>query len=308
MTAHAMRHHSTFRQLEIFEAITRLGSYTRAAESLHLAQPTLSMQVRKLTDIIGAPLFEQIGKKLYLTTDGQDLAEVTREIFGVLDRFAMRVGDRQGLKKGRLSLTAISTASYITPRLLGAFSRLYPGIDVSLKVSNREQALDGLAHNQDELYILGQPPDGIDVEAHAFMRNPLVILAAPDHPLAKQRNIPLARLAQEPWLLRECGSGTRMAIEHLFRNNNLVLKPRMELGSNEAIKQAILAGLGISVLSHHTLALNSSKQFTILAVEGFPIVRQWYVVYPRGRELSVVAKTFLDFLLSQDPTANAYPI
>ena len=303
-----MRHHSTFRQLEIFEAIARLGSYTRAAESLHLTQPTLSMQVKKLTDIIGAPLFEQIGKKLYLTGDGQDLADVTREIFGVLDRFTMRVGDRQGLKKGRLALTAISTASYITPRLLGAFSRLHPGIEVSMKVSNREQALDSLARNQDDLYILGQPPEGIEVEARAFMCNPLVILAAPDHPLAKQRDIPLARLAQEPWLLRECGSGTRMAIEHLFRDNDLVLRPRMELGSNEAIKQAILAGLGISVLSHHALALNPPGQFAILQAEGFPICRQWYVVYPRGRELSVVASSFLEFLLKQDRAADACPV
>lgn len=295
-----MRHRSTFRQLEIFEAVARLGSFTRAAEALHLTQPTLSMQIKKLTDIIGAPLFEHIGKKLYLTTDGEDLLLATRDIFSTLDRFTMRAADRQGLKKGQLAITAISTASYITPRILGEFSRQYPGIEVSLKISNREQALDSLAHNLDDLYILGQPPDEVEVIAKAFMCNPLVVLAAPDHPLAGVPNVPLARLAAEPWLLREPGSGTRIAVERLFQEHGVTLRPRMELGSNEALKQAILGGLGISVISNHALALNAANQFAILQAEGFPICRQWYVVYPRGRELSVVARTFFDFLLNHD--------
>ncbi|MBM4189294.1 MAG: LysR family transcriptional regulator [Betaproteobacteria bacterium] len=302
-----MRHRSTFRQLEIFEAVARLGSFTRAAEALHLTQPTLSMQIKKLTDIIGAPLFEHIGKKLYLTTDGEELLLATRDIFSTLDRFTMRAADRQGLKKGRLAITAISTASYITPRLLGEFSRQYPGVEVSLKISNREQALDSLAHNLDDLYILGQPPDEVEVIAKAFMCNPLVVLAAPDHPLAGVPNVPLARLAEEPWLLREPGSGTRIAVERLFQEHGVTLRPRMELGSNEALKQAILGGLGISVISNHALALNAANQFAILQAEGFPICRQWYVVYPRGRELSVVARTFFDFLLNHDRRTDACP-
>lgn len=210
-------------------------------------------------------------------------------------------------RTARLAITAISTASYITPRLLGEFARQYPGIEVSLKISNREQALDSLVHNLDDLYILGQPPDEIEVIAEAFMCNPLVVLAAPDHPLAGVPNVSLARLAEEPWLLREPGPGTRIAVERLFREHGLTLRPRMELGSNEALKQTILGGLGLSVLSHHTLALNAADQFAILQAEGFPICRQWYVVYPRGRERSVVARTFLDFLLTQDRGTNACP-
>lgn len=302
-----MRHHTTFRQLEIFEAIARLGSFTRAADELYLTQPTISMQMKKLADIVGVPLIEQVGKKVQLTDAGRDLAQACREVFGIMDRFTMSVAERQGLKKGRLALMAVSTASYFAPRLLGEFSRRYPGIEVSLKVTNREQLLEGLADHLADLYILGQPPEDVAVAARPFMCNPLVVLAAPDHPLAGQADIPLTRLAQEPWLLREPGSGTRAAVERLFAEEGIELRPRMALGSNEAIKQAILAGLGIAVMSTHSLTLNPPGQFAILKAKGFPICRQWYAVYPAGRELSVVARTFLEFLLSQERAETACP-
>ncbi|MDD3530501.1 MAG: LysR family transcriptional regulator [Gallionellaceae bacterium] len=302
-----MRHHTTFRQLEIFEAIARLGSFTRAAEELYLTQPTISMQMKKLADIVGVPLIEQVGKKVQLTDAGRDLAQASREVFGVMDRFTMAVAERQGLKKGRLALMAVSTASYFAPRLLGEFAHQYPGIEVSLKVTNREQLLEGLADRLADLYILGQPPEDVAVEARPFMCNPLVVLAAPGHPLAGAEDIPLARLAEEPWLLREPGSGTRAAVERLFAEEGIELRPRMALGSNEAIKQAILAGLGIAVMSSHSLALNPPGQFAVLKARGFPICRQWYAVYPAGRELSVVARAFLDFLLDQERSQGACP-
>lgn len=302
-----MRHHTTFRQLEIFEAIARLGSFTRAADELYLTQPTISMQMKKLADMVGVPLIEQVGKKVFLTDAGRELAQASREVFGIMDRFTMSVAERQGLKKGRLALMAVSTASYFAPRLLGEFSRLYPGIEVSLKVTNREQLLAGLADNLADLYILGQPPEDIEVVAKSFMRNPLVVLAAPDHPLAGQKDIPLDVLAKEPWLLREPGSGTRMAVERLFAEEGLDLRPRMALGSNEAIKQAILAGLGISVLSTQSLVLNPPGQFATLDAKCFPICRQWYAVYPAGRQLSVVARTFIDYLLKLDETSTECP-
>jgi len=295
----SIRRHATFRQLEIFEAITRFGSFTRAAEALYLTQPTLSMQMKKLTEIVGVPLIEQAGKKLQLTPDGRELAQATREIFEVLDRYSMSVSERRGLKKGRLSLMAITTASYFAPRLIGDFSRQHPGIEVSLKVTNREQVLASLAENLDDLYLLGQPPDAIEVVATPFMDNPLVVLASPDHPLAGQSNISLARLAEEPWLMREAGSGTRKAIERLFASRGLEVQHRLELGSNEAVKQAILAGLGISALSCHALTLHHPGQFAVLDAEGFPIQRHWFVVYPTSRSLSVVARAFLEFLLEQ---------
>ncbi|WP_407275372.1 LysR family transcriptional regulator [Halothiobacillus sp. DCM-1] len=296
-----MRHHFTFRQLEIFEAIARTGSFTRASAELHLTQPTVSMQIKKLTEIIGVPLFEQVGKKIYLTEDGSELAQATRAVFGVMDRFAMSVDERQGLKKGQLRLMAISTASYFAPRLLGEFAKRYPGIDVSLRVTNKEQVLASIANNLDDLYLLGQPPEDMDVVVTPIMNNPIVVLAAPNHPLAGESAVPLKRLSEEPWLMREAGSGTRMAIERLFASRGLTLNTRMELGSNEAIKQAVLAGLGISALSQQALVLHPPGQFAVLDGVGFPIQRQWYAVYPAGRELSVVAQAFLDFLLANAP-------
>jgi len=299
-----MRQHTTFRQLEIFEAIARLGSFTRASEELFLTQPTVSMQMKKLADTVGVPLIEQLGKKLHLTPDGQQLAQATREVFDIMDRYTMSVAERQGLKQGKLSLMAITTASYFAPRLLGEFVKLYPGIDVTLRVTNKEQVLASIADNLDDLYFLGQPPEDIDVVATPIMDNPIVVLAAPDHPLANKKKIKLERLAQEPWLMREKGSGTRNAIERRFAESGITIRPRLELGSNEAIKQAILAGLGISALSRHTLTLNQG-QFAVLDVEGFPILRHWYAVYPAGRQLSVVARAFLDYLLGRGDAAPA---
>ncbi len=291
-------HHLTFRQLEVFEAIARHGSFTRAAEELFLTQPTASMQIKRLSETIGLPLFEQVGKRIHLTDAGRELHAMCREIFERLDRFEMTAADMKGLKKGRLRLAVVTTAKYFAPRLVGPFYHRYPGIEVALKVTNRERILERLADNSDDLCILGQPPEEIDAEYQPFLENPLVILAPADHPLAGRRRIPLARIAEEPFLMREPGSGTRMALERLFQQHRLKIRVRMELGSNEAIKQAILGGLGISVLSHHTLALDGTAgPFAILDAQDFPIQRHWYVAYPRGKQLSVVARAFLDYLL-----------
>lgn len=291
-----MRHYTTFRQLEIFESIARLASFTRASEELFLTQPTVSMQMKKLTDVVGVPLLVHTGKKVSLTPAGRELAQASREIFDILDRFTMSVAERQGLKKGSLSVMAITTAAYFAPRLLGEFSRLYPGIDVRLRVTNREQVLASMADNLDDLYLMGTPPDETDVVAIPVMDNPIAVLAAPGHPLARRKNIPLAALADEPWIMREAGSGTRKAIEQRFQALELEVRPRLELGSTEAIKQAILAGLGISAISTQALVLNPPGQFAVLDVVGFPILRQWYAVHPKSHTVSVVASAFLEFL------------
>jgi DNA-binding transcriptional LysR family regulator len=265
------------------------------------------MQMKKLTDTVGAPLVEQVGKRVLLTEDGRELAQATRDIFAILDRFSMSVAERQGLEKGRLRLMAITTASYFAPRLLGDFAKTHPGIDVSLRVTNKEQVLASMAENLDDLYLLGTPPEEIDVVATPIMDNPIVVLAEPGHPLTKEKRLSLHRLAQEPWIMREAGSGTRKAIERLFLTQGLEIHPRLELGSNEAIKQAILAGLGISALSCHTLTLHQPGQFAVLDAEGFPIQRHWYAVHPAGRQISVVARAFMDFLLSQREVASRSP-
>lgn len=289
--------HSTLRQLEVFEAIARLKSFTRAAEELFLTQPTVSMQIKKLTDEIGLPLFEQVGKKIYLTDAGKELYQTCLGIFEHFSRFEMIASDMKGLKSGKLRLAVVTTANYFTPRLLGQFCQKYPGIDVALKVANREQVLERLANNQDDLYIVGQIPETADAVAEVFLDNPLVALAAADHPLAKEKNISLERICREPFIMREPGSGTRMATESFFSERGKKLKVRMELGSNEAIKQAIIGGLGLAVLSRHTLSMDGPMgQFAVLDVEGFPIERHWYFAYPSGKQLSIVTHTFLDYL------------
>jgi DNA-binding transcriptional LysR family regulator len=295
--------HVTFRQLKVFEALGRHLSFTRAAEELNLTQPTVSIQIRQLSDMVGMPLIEQIGKKVFLTDAGRELYGLCHTIFEQLSRFEMTVADMQGLKKGKLRLAIITTAKYFVPRLLGPFCERYPGIDVSLKVTNRERVLQRLANNEDDLYILGQPPEHIEVTAQPFLENPLVVVARHDHPLAGANAIPLQRMAEERFLMREAGSGTRLATERFFTERGLALKIRMELGSNEAIKQAVAGGLGIAILSEHTLALEGKGgELAVLDVEGFPIRRQWYAVYPADKELSVVARTFRDFLLAEAAT------
>lgn len=304
-----MIRHATLRQLRVFEAAARHLSFTRAAEELHLTQPTVSIQLRQLAEFVGLPLFEQIGKRLYLTDAGRELLQASRSALETLLRFEMRAADLRGVKAGRLRVTIITTAEYFVPRLLGRFFERYPGIEIALKVANREQALERLAAYEDDLYVLGQPPEHAAVHAEPFIENPLVVLASRTHPLADAQAIPLRRLVQEPFVLREPGSGTRLAVEKFFAAQGMPLRVlRMELASNEAVKLAVAGGLGITVLSAHTLALERADgELAVLDVEGFPIRRQWYLVYPKARELSVVAATFLDFLRTEAPrTAERY--
>ena len=288
---------ASLRQLQVFEAVARNLSFTRAAEELFTTQPTVSIQLKQLTDIVGQPLLEQVGKKIYLTDTGRELLKVCRDIFDGLDRFEMLVSDMKGVKAGKLRLAVITTAKYFVPRLLGVFCQRYPGIDVSLKVTNRERVLQRMADNMDDLYVLGQPPEHMDVEFEPFLENPLVVLASSSHPLAGMKNISPQRLVEEQFLMREAGSGIRLATEQFFGERGLKLKVRMELGSNEAIKQAVAGGLGIAVLSAHTLVLeHSSDALAILDVAGFPIRRHWYLAHQKDKQLSVVAQTFLEFL------------
>lgn len=292
--------HATLRQLKVFESVARNLSFTRAAEELHLTQPTVSIQLKQLSDIVGLPLLEQIGKRIHLTDAGRELLKVCHDIFEGLSRFEMLVSDMKGVKAGKLRLAVITTAKYFVPRLLGPFCQRYPGIDVSLKVTNRERVLQRMADNEDDLYVLGQPPEQLDVAFEPFLENPLVVVAASRHPLAAEKRISPGRLEREQFLMRESGSGIRLATEQFFVQRGLKLKVRMELGSNEAIKHAVAGGLGIAVLSAHTLALErGSDELAILDVEDFPIRRHWYLAYPRDKQLSVVALTFLDFLRAE---------
>ncbi len=291
--------HFTLHQLQVFEAIARSGSFTRAAEELFLTQPTVSQQMKQLTKVVGLPLFEQIGKRIYITDAGKEVLMVCRDISERLSRLDMTLAELKGLKQGNLRLAVTTTAKYFVPRLLGPFRQLYPGIKISLKVTNRQRLLERLSENLDDLYVLGQPPANLDITLRPFLDNPLVVVAPNNHPLAQEKNIPLQRLAQEPFIMREPGSGTRMAVERFFAENRISINVEMEIGSNEAIKQVIVGGLGVSILSRYALALEGiNGPLTILDVEGFPLQLHWYILYPSGKQLSVVARTFLDYLLN----------
>jgi len=300
---HLVRY-ATFRQFQVFEAIYRLSSFTRAAEELFLTQPTVSMQIKKLADTIGMPLFEHVGRNIEPTEAGKELYTACRNMFETLSNLEMKISDMKGLKRGRLRMGVITNAKYLAPELLGDFSQIYPGIDFSLKVTNRESILRRIRANEDDLYIMGQVPEGeFEIESFSFAPNPLVVMAPRNHPLVNKKNISLEELAKEPFIVREPGSGTRDAMFKVF--DELGTRPtiRMEIGNNEAIKHAVAGGLGLSVLSLHTLSLEGiDGPVAILDVEGFPILRSWYIVYPKGKELSLVAQTFLDFVINSEST------
>ncbi|MBU6229653.1 MAG: LysR family transcriptional regulator [Cyanobacteria bacterium REEB459] len=292
--------HATLHQLKVFEATARHGSFTRAAEELYLTQPTVSIQVKQLTKAVGLPLFEQIGKRLYLTQAGQKLLDTCQEIFGGLDQFEMAISDLKGLKQGQLRLAVITTAKYFVPRLLGPFCQRFPGIDISLKVTNHQHIQERMANNDDDLYIISSPPEQPDLKIYPFLENPLVVIAPQDHPLAGKTSLPVSCLNGQQFIMREPGSGTRQAVQKLFMDHNIDVKVRLELGSNEAIKQAIAGGLGISVLSMHTIISEGTRgEFAVLDVEHFPIERHWYVASLAGKQLSVVSQAFLSYLLEE---------
>lgn len=292
--------HATLRQLKVFQAVARNLSVTRASEELHTTQPTVSIQLKQLTDIVGLPLFEQIGKRLFLTDAGRLVDAACRDVFDRMDRLTMDLAEMQGLERGSLKLSIITTAKYFVPRLLGDFCKLHSGIDVTLEVANRDHILERLAQNLDDLYIMGQTPEHLDVIALPFMENPLVVLAPANHPLASERDIDPARLAGEPFIVREPGSGTRLAAERFFEKHGVHIPVRMTLGSNEAVKQAVAGGLGLAVLSRHTLTLDAaSGAFAVLDVQGFPLLRQWYAVYPAGKYLSPAARSFLGYITAE---------
>jgi DNA-binding transcriptional LysR family regulator len=292
--------HITLRQLQVFEAAARLGGYTRAAETLHLSQPAVSMQIRQLEEQAGMPLFDQVGKKVHLTDAGRTLYRHAQSILAQVHEAQLELEEMRGVRRGQLNITIASTANYFAPRLLAAFCQRHPEVKVSLDVSNREHILELLNETDKDLAIMGRPPDASDLVAHPFMENPLVVIAAPSHPLAQVRDIPLARLTEETFISREIGSGTRMAAERFFDEAGTRLTTAMEMSSNEAIKQAVQAGLGLGVVSVHTLEMELVLgRLVILDVKGFPILRHWYVVHRQGKRFSVVAQAFLNFVMDE---------
>lgn len=290
---------ATFRQLEVFREVAERLSVTDAARVLHLAQPTVSTQLTRLAQALDAQLFEQIGKKLYLTDVGEELLTTSRELFEVLDRLEMRLAQRAGLSVGRLRLGVVTTAKYLVPGLLGPFCKSHPQVEVEFQVGNRAEIRRRLQDNLDDLYVFSHPPRELDIELTLLTENPLVVIAPSEHPLARRKRVRWDELAGERWLMREQGSGTRHAIERHCQAQGLRLDNPITIASNEAIKESVAAGLGVAILSRLALTHMAPGNLVELPVEGFPIANSWYLVVPRGKQRSPIAEAFKHYLLGE---------
>lgn len=300
---------ATLHQLRIFDTLVRHMSITRTAEALHLTPPAVSIQVKQLAEAAGQPLVEQVGKKLFLTEAGRTVASACRDVWGRMERLAQELDALQGLEKGSLSVSTLTTAEYFVPQLLGKLSAKHPGIDVALFVGNRKAVLERLAQNQDDLYILGQPPEGLSIVAIPVAPNPLIAIAHPGHPLVGEKNISPQRLAQEPFIARERGSGTRLGCETFFQQHGASLRTRMEIGSNEAIKQTVAGKLGVSILAKITAEAELAQgTLAMLDVQGLPLQRHWYLVYPDHKVLSPAALAFKEFLVAEYQSTPPPPV
>ena len=288
--------HGTLPQLRLFEASVRLGNFSRAAQELHMAQPTASVQIKKLTETVGLPLFEQVGKRVYLTDAGQRLYTGCNAIFGALATLEDTLNGLRAMENGHLRLAVCTTGKYFAPRIVAAFIQHYPGVQASLEIHNRAALIERLANNADDLYVFGSPLARDDVVTQALLPNPLVVFARDDHPLAKVRQISFEQLAAEPFLMRERGSGTRLLATQQFALRGLTPKISLELSTDEAIKEAILAGLGVAIMSRFTLGLeHGPSRLICLDVDGFPLENHWHFAYPVGKQLSATARAFMDF-------------
>lgn len=292
--------HATLRQLRVFETVARQGSFTRAAEELHLSQPTVSMQVKQLTEAVDQPLLVTAGRRVQLTELGQELYRTARDMFGLWERFEMHADNMRGLRKGCLRLSCVTTAKYFVPRLLGPFCERHPGIDIRLEICNRDGIVERLARNDDDLYVMSVPPQHLDIACHPFLDNPMVAVAPASHPMVGRAPITLAQLGAQRILSRERGSGSRMAIERHFREHGVEFMPKMEIGSTEAIKQAVIAGLGVTLMPLHAILMDPmTGQLAMLEVETLPIPGAWFAVHPGNRRLSIVAQAFLHYLVTE---------
>jgi len=287
----------TPQQLRAFEATARLGSITHAARELHVSQPTVSIQLRELANAVGEPLVEIVGRRLRLTQAGELLQGTIAELGQCWQRLESNLAEARGLVRGRLRIAAVTTAEYFVPDLLGVFAAAHPGVEIELAIENRDRVVERLQRNLDDLTVMMLPPDSLSLERVPFLDNPLVVIAARQHSLHGQQ-LALDDLAEQRWLMREQGSGTRKVAEQHFAECGFVPKVAMSLGSNEAIKHAAAAGLGVAIVSELAVrvAATLDPALTVLIVRGFPLRRQWFVVWHKDQHHSVAAKRFVQYL------------
>ncbi len=290
--------HITFRQMKHFLAFAETKSVTAAAKQMHVSQPTASMQLKEITHAIGLPLYEVIAKKIYLTDTGKELADTARQMLNTWALFEQNIDATNGISRGKLKIAVVSTAKYFMPRLIGQFCKKHPDIDVSLEILNRNGVVSRMMDNLDDIYIMSQPPKDMALVDDVFMDNHLVAIAALGSAIAKQKTITLGALSAQRFILREQGSGTRMTADRFFKKLKFQPHIRMELGSNEAIKEAVAGGLGIGVISKYALHGRQKEHgVAIINVKGFPISSHWHMVHPAKKKLSPVAMAFKEEVL-----------
>ena len=288
----------SFRQLRLVLALADTGSVSAAARRMHVTQPTASMQLKEVADSLGLPLYEVVARKVYMTQLGLDLARVARNIAGEWEDFEQRVDALKGHVRGKLRVAVVSTAKYFVPRMLGSFCQRYPEIEVSFEVLNRDGVVSRLRDNLDDIYVMSAPPKDMALVDEIFMANPLVLISGSDNPLAKRKRLVLDDLREQRFILREKGSGTRMAVDAYFKAAKFRPDLRLELGSNEAIKESVAGGLGIAVISSHAISGHAREHgVCVLNVQGFPIQSNWHIVHPKGKKLSPIATVFKSHLL-----------
>lgn len=291
----------TLRQLQVFECVADELSFTRASEKLHLSQPAVSIQVKQLEESVGLRLFEHAARKISLTEAGAILYRCSQTVRGVLEDAAEQIDEIKGIQRGKLEITVATTASYFASRILAGFARRFPQIAISLDVTNREGLLHQLESNQCDLVIMGEPPKGKRLKSMPIMENPLVIVAAPGHPLAGRKKIPVKELGEQAFVFREAGSGTRAAIMRFLEKKGVPIQISMEMTSNEAIKQTVQAGMGLGIVSRHTVELElGTGSLVELDVAHFPLKRYWYLVRRSDKQMSPVAQRFASYVLDPE--------
>jgi len=289
----------TFRQLEIFRALVATGSISAAAKDANVTQPTASVHLRDLTEAVGMPLYEVIGRKVYLTEVGKELAKAAQGVRSEWLTFEQSVQGIKGAESGLLRVGMVNTAQYFAPRMLGSFCAARPKVEVAMALLNRDGVIERLRANQDDLYIMSRPPENLALTCQPFMPNPLVVVAPRGHALAKRGKLRPEDLAVDRFIARETGSGTRLAVDDFFRPLKNVPEVRFELGSNEAILEAVAGGMGLAIVSAHALRASARTDIITLEVEGFPLQSSWQIVHPSGRRLSPLAAAFRDHLIAQ---------
>ena len=294
--------HATLRQLQIFLTAAEHLSFVRAAEILHLTQPAVSMQMTQLAESAGMALFEKRGRKLHLTRAGETLVPYAQRIVQTIREASEEMDALTGVRHGKITISLVTTTRYFAPKLIAQFRAKHPEVELDVSISNRENVIAQLENNQIDLAIMGRPPARIPVMAEAFAKHPYAIIAAPEHPLARKQRIPRAKLADEGFITRETGSGTRYAMEQFFAEQELSPPITQVMTSNESIKQAVMAGMGLAFISLHTIALErQTGNLVLLDVKGLPVMRTWYVLHLANKSLSPAAKEFKQFILDEAP-------